>query len=205
MAPVDDQGAGEPIHDKPGASAEGAAPAFEPGPAPIPGRAAHAIADGEFHPLDPRYVRYLEVSWAIGTVVAGLLLLPAVLVLLLLPIHPAIRLPAAGLALALVGALIWAAQRWPARVYRAASYRVHADGIEIRHGVWWRKAIGVPRSRVQHTDVSQGPLERRYGLATLRIYTAGTEFSQVTLPGLDHAVALPLRDHLLADSQGDAV
>ena len=44
----------------------------------------------------------------------------------------------------------------------------------------------VPRSRVQHTDVSQGPLERNHGLGTLVVYTAGTDHAKVELGGLDH-------------------
>jgi membrane protein YdbS with pleckstrin-like domain len=94
--------------------------------------------------------------------------------------------------------------RWSAAVYHHTSYRVGGDGLEIRRGVLWRKVINVPRTRVQHTDVSQGPLERAYGLGTLVVYTAGTEHARVSLPGLDHAVALRLRGELLAGGD-DAV
>ena len=65
--------------------------------------------------------------------------------------------------------------------------------------------IHVPRSRVQHTDVSQGPVERRFGLGTLVIYTAGTDHAKVDLAGLEHGVALRLRDHLLPSGDTDAV
>ena len=73
-----------------------------------------------------------------------------------------------------MAALAWQLYRWPAISYRFASYRLDASGFEIRRGVYWRTITNVPRSRVQHTDVSQGPLERRFGLGTLVIYTAGT-------------------------------
>ena len=63
----------------------------------------------------------------------------------------------------------------------------------------------VPRSRVQHIDVSQGPIERSYGLATLSIHTAGTEYSKVDLPGLGHSVALTVRDALLPKGAEPAV
>ncbi len=63
----------------------------------------------------------------------------------------------------------------------------------------------MPRSRVQHTDVSQGPLERSHGLGTLVIYTAGTEHARVELGGLDHGTALLIRDHLLPREENDAV
>ncbi len=76
-------------------------------------------------------------------------------------------------------ALYW----WAEREYRHTFYRLDAQGIEIRRGVYWRVVINVPRSRVQHTDVSQGPVERRYGLGTLVIYTAGTDHAKVDLAG----------------------
>jgi len=113
----------------------------------------------------------------------------------------------AGLALWAVGTalLAWWSFRWPAIDYRHASYIVFDDGLEIRRGVWWKTVVNVPRSRVQHIDVSQGPLERQYGLGTLAVYTAGTDHSQVNLPGLAHETALAVRDHLLPREGDDAV
>lgn len=97
------------------------------------------------------------------------------------------------------------AQVWPAKAWRHASYRVSERGIEIRRGVWWRAVITVPRSRVQHTDVTQGPLERSFGLGTLVLYTAGTDHSKVELPGLAYADASAIRDRLAAVDEDDAV
>jgi hypothetical protein len=82
---------------------------------------------------------------------------------------------------------------------------VEADGLQIRRGVFWRTVIDVPRSRVQHTDVSQGPLERRFGLGALVVYTAGTDHSRVDLRGLSHDTAFAIRDHLLPHQRDDAV
>ena len=104
-----------------------------------------------------------------------------------------------------VGLLAWFSHRWPAIDYAHASYRVDALGIEIRRGVFWRTVTNVPLSRVQHTDVSQGPLERHHGLGTLIIYTAGTDEASVELPGLAHERALELRDRLLPRATDDAV
>jgi membrane protein YdbS with pleckstrin-like domain len=95
--------------------------------------------------------------------------------------------------------------RWPAIAYRHASYRLDDEGLEIRRGVVWRSIINVPRSRVQHTDVSQGPLERSHGLSTLIVHTAGTEHARVGLPGLSREAALSLRDQLLPRDGRDAV
>jgi uncharacterized protein len=101
--------------------------------------------------------------------------------------------------------LVWLAVRWPEIDYRHRRYKVDAQGIEIWSGVVWRETVAIPRSRVQHIDVSQGPLERSYGLATLSIHTAGTHYSKVDLPGLAHPIALELRDALLPQDAEPAV
>jgi membrane protein YdbS with pleckstrin-like domain len=101
--------------------------------------------------------------------------------------------------------LIWLAAVWPRLAYRHYAYRIDESGIEIRSGALVRKVTTVPRSRVQHTDVSQGPIERRYGLGTVVVYTAGTQFARVSLPGLEHGVAVWTRDTLLPRDGVDAV
>ncbi len=102
-------------------------------------------------------------------------------------------------------ALIWWSRTWPALEHRFASYRVSPRRIEIRHGVLWRSVTSVPLSRVQHTDVTQGPVERVWDLASLVIHTAGTENATVTLSGLAPRTASDLRDFLLAGGGDDAV
>lgn len=97
-------------------------------------------------------------------------------------------------ALALVLLTGW---HYAARRFARTRFRLDAGGLEIHRGVWWRSQIRVPRSRVQHTDVHQGPLDRRWGLADLTVFTAGTESSSIRLPGLPAERALALRDALL--------
>jgi hypothetical protein len=168
------------------------------------------VADGLDHQLDPRVIPLQRIVGAIVVVVVGMGSL-----WLLLGVWMAAWLEgdasAAGLLALLplwaagVGALAWHLYRWPPIAYRFASYRVDDQGLEIRSGVYWRRVVNVPRSRVQHTDVSQGPLQRSYGLGTLVVYTAGTEHARVELSGLDHARALHLREHLLPREGADAV
>ena len=77
------------------------------------------------------------------------------------------------------------------------SWLAAPDRIEVRKGVWWRSAVTIPSRRVQHTDVAQGPLMRRHGIATLVVHTAGTRYATVEIPGLLHATATSLRDFLI--------
>ena len=77
-------------------------------------------------------------------------------------------------------------------------------GLRIRRRVCWRQLIWLPTSRVQHTDVSQGPRQRRFGLATLTVHTAGTAGASISLAGLEHGIATRLNDHLRPDRATDA-
>ncbi len=80
-------------------------------------------------------------------------------------------------------------------------------GLWLRQGrLWWRETR-VPVSRVQHVDLKHGPLERRFGLATLVVHTAAVHLSGITVRGLDDADAQHLRDALAKqlDDAGDAL
>lgn len=79
------------------------------------------------------------------------------------------------------------------------------DGLLVARGVWWRSEHYTPRSRIQHTEVKQGPIARHYEMATLKVYTAGTHLGELEVEGLAHADALSLRDHLLGRDGRDAV
>jgi membrane protein YdbS with pleckstrin-like domain len=172
----------------------------------VVGPATPSLADGTRRSLDPRVVDLDRLLGAIVTACLSSGLLIAVGIF-----SAATDAPAVLVALLLVSwaafaaALIWHTIRWPDIEYRHASYILNGQGIEIARGVIWRSIVSVPGSRVQHTDVSQGPLQRRYGLGTLTIYTAGTEYARVDLPGLAHATALAIRDHLLPKRSDDGV
>lgn len=180
-----------------------AAPDAVPEIPPVP--PSPPIADGVERSLDPRSITLHRISGGIVAGAVALGLLAAVVIVLFMSIPAWIKILAALAWVALAPGLAWLAWRWPEIEHRRASYRVGARGIEIRRGVVWRKVINVPRSRVQHTDVSQGPLERAHGLGTLVLYTAGTHHARVDLSGLDHATALRIRDHFLVGDADDAV
>jgi hypothetical protein len=109
-----------------------------------------------------------------------------------------------GLVTGIVAALALAAVlALPARRYRAWSYHEGEDELDIRHGLLFRVRTVVPFGRVQHIDVSQGPVERRYGVATLILHTAGTRGAAVSLPGLAHAEAERMRERIRAKIRQD--
>ena len=156
--------------------------------------------------LDPRTIKLERLEGAIFVSIVSGLMLIGVLTLALtstLPFWLDVVLFSVWLLVTVV--LGWHFHRWPRLAYARAAYRLDDDGIEIKHGVVWRSIIDVPRSRVQHTDVSQGPLERRFGLGSVVIYTAGSEHAQVQLGGIAYETAVAIRDQLLPHRRADVV
>ena len=162
----------------------------------------------DWHQLDPRKIQLDRITGWITTAVLSLGFLFGATIFALAgdDVPGWIRIGVLLLWLPLTIGLAVLAYVWPPIEHRHARYRIDDELIEIQRGVVWRMSIAVPRSRVQHLDVTQGPLQRRFGLGVLVIYTAGTEHSQVTLDGLSHEVAQTLRDRLLPrDAQNDGV
>ncbi|MBS4161367.1 MULTISPECIES: PH domain-containing protein [Bacillus] len=77
--------------------------------------------------------------------------------------------------------------------HRIWRYEVHENEIDIQHGIFVVTRVIVPMVRVQHVDTSQGPLLRKYNLASVQITTAATTHS---IPALDMEEADQLRDFI---------
>jgi membrane protein YdbS with pleckstrin-like domain len=105
------------------------------------------------------------------------------------------------LAMAALWLLLGALGAWIAyRRWKSSAWKLDGTGLHFRRGRAWRKEMLVPRSRVQHLDIERGPIERRYGLATLIVHTAGTRQHALRVGGLEDADAVALRDALVPDA-----
>jgi len=62
---------------------------------------------------------------------------------------------------------------WIPRFYASITYRFGSTEFTVERGVWWRHSSTVPYNRITNIDVVQGPLSRRFGLAKIRVQTAG--------------------------------
>ncbi len=167
--------------------------------------AAQQVADDLDKSLDPKSVTAARIVAAVWMMILAVPVVVAALIAAFLGALSGtllLGLAAGAVALAALTALCL---YWPGLAYEHASYRVAENALWIRRGVVWRSEISVPKSRVQHTDVSQGPLQRRFGLATLVLHTAGTQHAAVSLGGLSHDAALAIRDYLIEGGVDDAV
>ena len=83
------------------------------------------------------------------------------------------------------------------RAVRAWGYAERDQDLLVRHGLLIRRLSIVPYARMQYVDVTAGPLERAFGLATVQLHTAAAA-SDARVPGLLSAEAARLRDRLTA-------
>ncbi|MER6346133.1 PH domain-containing protein [Streptomyces sp. NPDC001595] len=81
------------------------------------------------------------------------------------------------------------------RNWRSWRYAERADDLLISRGVLWRSQTVVPYGRMQLVEVTSGPVERHFGLASVQLHTAAAA-TDATIPGLDPAEAERLRDRL---------
>jgi membrane protein YdbS with pleckstrin-like domain len=82
----------------------------------------------------------------------------------------------------------------PQRIYARLGYRLTERLLQVVRGWLFHTDTIVPFVRVQHIDVTRGPVEKLFGVATLVVHTAGTHNSTVTVPGLSPERAAEIRD-----------
>ena len=97
----------------------------------------------------------------------------------------------AGAAL-VVGAILWLLV---GRRYRSWGYAEREEDLLVRRGVMFARLSVVPYGRMQFIDVTAGPLERAFRLATVRLHTAAAA-TDARIPGLERDEAARLRDRL---------
>lgn len=89
-----------------------------------------------------------------------------------------------------------------ARRVRAWGFAERDEDLLVRRGVMFRRLSVIPYGRMQYVDVTAGPFERAFGLASVRMHTAAAA-SDARIPGLEAEDAAKLRDRLstLGESQ----
>lgn len=83
------------------------------------------------------------------------------------------------------------------RAVKAWGYAERDHDLLVRHGLLVRRLSIVPYARMQFVDVTAGPLERAFDLATVQLHTAAAA-SDARVPGLHPTEAARLRDRLTA-------
>jgi membrane protein YdbS with pleckstrin-like domain len=141
--------------------------------------------------LDPR----AKQLWRLGSAISGLVTV-AVVALAALGAQRVAEFDirwawlAIGVTFALAALNAWIS---PALRYRYWRYEIRADETDLQHGWFTRTRQLVPMARIQHVDTRSGPLDRRFGLASVVLYTAA---GAALIPALATDVAADVRDRI---------
>ncbi|MBC7947330.1 MAG: PH domain-containing protein [Chitinophagaceae bacterium] len=134
------------------------------------------------------------IGWGVMGVIAGIIIYftPA--------LHSIIWVPviAAGI-ICLFLLQIWITFKSVAR----SAYAIRERDLVYQSGWIMQRFSVCPFNRIQHCSVNAGPFERKLNLASLSVYTAGTEGADIKIPGLAKERAFELRDFIMKKSGYD--
>ena len=140
--------------------------------------------------LHPQYASRIRVQVLIGVAIVGVAI-TALNLVPNIPLTPFLVLYSL-LAIGATALLVWPGFSIPRQ-----GYVLRDKDILFRKGVIWRSVTAVPFNRIQHVETSNTPLDRKYDLATLQLFTAGGSSGDLKIDGLDTEVAENLRIFIL--------
>jgi uncharacterized protein len=146
----------------------------------------------QWEPVSPRLQ---AMRRAIGTAVIGIVTVGVAIGLASVGTITSLIAAAAGIVLA---AWLWVVV---GRNFRSWGYTERQDDLLVVHGALFRTLVVVPYGRMQLVDLQAGPIERMFGIVTVRLHTASAS-TDARICGLEPARAELLRERLA--SRGEA-
>lgn len=146
--------------------------------------------DVDWQQLHPEFVKVIRLH---ASIVLAIIAIAFAVPLFIPPVPGFVGFLLYG-PLILIGSLILA---WPSLSVPRRGYVLRDKDILFRKGVVWRSVTAVPFNRIQHVETSNTPFDRRYGLATLQLFTAGGSGADLKIDGLANDIAERLRATIL--------
>ena len=148
----------------------------------------------EMIPLEPSYkmIRY------ISSAITALIIISICWIIVWL--QPGFR-PYGYIVASVITLLAWLMIVYAGVSFKYMSYAVREKDISYKSGWLWKSMTTVPFNRVQHCDIKQGILDRRFGLSKLTIYTAGGANTDLEIPGLFPDTAEKLKAFILGSTE----
>jgi membrane protein YdbS with pleckstrin-like domain len=143
--------------------------------------------------LDPRARTLWRISGLLGAVPVALGAAAVAYVLIRTELVPTWLAVAVALVVVLAAAVgVWP---YPDLLWRHWRYEIGESEVDLQHGWWTVTRTLIPMARIQHVDTRRGPLQRRFGLASVVLYTAA---GASEIPALADEVAAEARDRIAA-------
>ena len=156
------------------------------------------VIPANLQPVEPSYRNALRLQAAIFWV-------PVFVVALVVDRTLLAETPYGGLLPAIIGLSgLSGVTVAPDRIYRRLGYAIDGRLLRTVRGWLFHTDTVVPFVRVQHIDVTRGPVDKMFGTASLVVHTAGTHNSVVVLPGLSPERAAAIRDAIRGEIRADS-
>ncbi len=84
--------------------------------------------------------------------------------------------------------------------WKNARYRLGEDDLAYMKGIFWKSERYVNRARIQHVDVTAGPVSRMLGLVEASVHVGTGVSAAISISGLTPDVAEELKKTLLEGS-----
>ena len=78
--------------------------------------------------------------------------------------------------------------------FKFSGYALRERDLLFKSGWLKRRIRIVVRSRIQHVSVQSGPIERKFGLSSVSIFTAGSSEADFTIKGIKEQTALGIKE-----------
>jgi hypothetical protein len=140
-------------------------------------------------PIEAAYRKVLRWEWLIGTLLLGMAI--AALLIFVRSMHTSkwISLLSGGWLL-VIAAWYWLQEK----AFHVKAYAIRDKDVIYRRGWIIQTTHTCPFNRIQHSAVTIGPLEKRFGLASLVLYTAGSDEADLRIRGLQETTAWTLKE-----------
>jgi len=147
--------------------------------------------DLDWKKLHKRYAQRIRVQILIGVTIVG----AAIAALNLVPDIPLTPFVVLYSVLGIVGTFLFLR---PGFAIPKRGFVLRDKDILFRKGIIWRSVTTIPFNRIQHVETSSTPLDRKFGLATLQLFTAGGSSGDLKIDGLGKDIAEDLRKFILS-------
>ena len=151
----------------------------------------------QLNPVHPSYLKLLRIEWLITSIFL------CIVVVSLIFFIPEIRYSFWSFIFILSALFIVLSYYFlQQKSFPYMAFAVRDHDVIYQKG-WLIRSIRIcPFNRIQNCSIQSGPLERKWGLASLTLYTAGSTGADMRIPGLMQDEADRLRQFILSKING---
>ncbi|MBA2498972.1 MAG: PH domain-containing protein [Chitinophagaceae bacterium] len=143
----------------------------------------------ELTPIEKDYLKVMRLEWLL---ISGILLLASGFLVFIVP--PFQTFPGYIFIIAAFILIIVFYYILQTLAFKKRAYALREKDIIYQNGIIIQQTSICPFNRIQNSSVSTGPFERKYGLATLHLFTAGTSGADLHIKGLKESDAQSIKE-----------